>query len=71
MGWGKLLGDVAKGMAQGYISERGVKGTLEDVGELASGVKNFFNSGDSSDEGLTWDDLIEHISELINNDEYS
>lgn len=71
MGWGKLLGDVAKGMAQGYISERGVKGTLEDVGELASGVKNFFNSGDSSDEGVTWDDLIEHVSELINNGEYS
>ena len=71
MGWGKLLGDVAKGMAQGYISERGVKGTLEDVGELASGVKNFFNSDNgSSDDGITWEDLTDHISELVDNGEY-
>lgn len=48
MGWGSLLGDLAKGFAKDYIEERGVKGTIEDVGDLAKGVKNFFSSSDNS-----------------------
>lgn len=31
MGWGNLLGDFAKGFAKGYVEERGVKGTLQDI----------------------------------------
>ena len=56
MGWGSLLGDFAKEFAKGYVAERGVRGTLEDVGEVAKGVKSFFSDFDSSnDSNEFWD----------------
>ncbi|MCQ2234886.1 MAG: hypothetical protein MJZ24_09140 [Paludibacteraceae bacterium] len=38
MGFLKTLGDVAKGFAEGYIEERGIQGTLEDVSDVAKKV---------------------------------
>lgn len=52
MGWGSLLGDLAKGFASGYIEERGIKGTLEDLGSVASSAKNFFSSNNQSNDNL-------------------
>ncbi len=63
MGWGKFLGDLAKDFAAGYIEERGVKGTVEDISSLAKGL--FSNDSDSSDV----DDLINEYDALINDGE--
>lgn len=59
---------IVKDLAADYISERGAKGALEDLGSIASGVKNFFSSeGDSSNEG---DSLNDTYRELIDQEEY-
>lgn len=65
MGWGSLLGDFAKGFAQGYIEERGIKGTLEDVGDLAKGL--FSDKG--SDNDLDVDAFWNQYNQLIENDQ--
>lgn len=69
MGWGSLLGDFAKGFAQGYIEERGIKGTLEDVGDLAKGVKNMFATDDCADDSS--EDFIEEYNAMIENEQYN
>ena len=47
MGWGKLIGDLAKD----YISERGIGGALEDAGSIKDGIgKLFGGSDDDNDE---------------------
>lgn len=43
-----LFKEFLGGFAEGYIRERGVEGSLEDLAGLAKGVKNFFSS-DSND----------------------
>lgn len=59
---------IAKDLAADYLSERGAKGAMEDLGSIASGVKNFFSSGDdSSNEG---DTLSDNYNELIEQEEY-
>lgn len=50
MSFWKIAGEFAKGFGQGYLEQRGIDGTIEDIGSLAKGVKNFFNDGDSSNE---------------------
>jgi hypothetical protein len=42
MGWGKLLGDFAKG----YIGERGIEGTMDDLNSIKNGVSKLFGSND-------------------------
>lgn len=54
MGWGSFLGEFAKGFANGYIEERGVKGTLEDLGSVASSVKEFFSNNNDEDGPDFW-----------------
>ena len=59
---------IVKDLAADYISERGAKGAIEDLGSIASGVKNFFSSEeDSSNEG---NPLSETYQELIDQEEY-
>lgn len=43
MGWGKLIGDLAKD----YISERGIGGALEDAGSIKDGISKLFGSNDT------------------------
>lgn len=50
MSFWKIAGEFAKEFGKGYVKERGVKGTMEDLGDFASGVKNFFSSGAESGE---------------------
>ena len=42
MGWGKLIGDFAKG----YIGERGIEGTMDDLNSIKNGVSKLFGSND-------------------------
>lgn len=63
MGWTSFLGDLAKGFAEGYIEERGVKGTVEDVAGIA---KSLFSSQDESD-----NDFISEYNALIDAEEYA
>lgn len=46
--------EMAKGFAKGYVSERGIQGTLEDAGELIQGAsklgQKFFGNNGSDDE---------------------
>lgn len=59
---------IVKDLAVDYISERGAKGALEDLGSIASGVKNLFSSeDDSSNEGTPLSDTYQ---ELIDQEEY-
>ena len=80
MGWGKLLGEFAKG----YVSERGVDGTIEDVVKLTQKggeVINKFSQKvdkwcedeeDKDDENndSTWDDFINEFNACLENGEY-
>lgn len=36
------------GFVEGYINERGVDGTLDDLEDIAKGVKDFFNNSSSN-----------------------
>lgn len=72
MGWGSLLGDFAKEFAKGYVSERGVKGTLEDVGDLASSAKRFFSSADTNnDNNVSWEEITDFISKEVQEGNYT
>lgn len=73
MSWSKLFGDLAKD----YIRENGVKGTMEDLGSLASGIKGFFSSDDdysdddSSDDDSSDDENIwEPYNEFLEQERY-
>lgn len=69
MGWGDLLGDFAKGFAKGYIEERGVKGTLSDLGSLASSIFDSDNVDSGNEEIYT--QLCNDIDMFIKQSEYS
>lgn len=61
MGLGSLLG----GFAKGYLQERGIQGTIEDVTDLAKGVSDLFASkGDDGDE------FFDTYNSLFENEEY-
>lgn len=73
MGWGSILGDFAKGFAKGYIEERGVQGTIEDLGDLASSAKGLFSgsSDNSTASRNNWNALEDNLSNAIQEGDFS
>lgn len=69
MGWGSILGDFAKGFAEGYIEERGVKGTIKDIGDIASGLFNDSDSEEEADDN-DWNQLFSTIEKLNREEKY-
>ncbi|MCH5241966.1 MAG: hypothetical protein J1F67_06035 [Muribaculaceae bacterium] len=67
MSFWKIAGEFAKEFGKGYVQERGVRGTVEDLGSLARGVKGFFSSDDDND---TTHPLAESYNEYINEGDY-
>ena len=67
MGWGNLLGDFAKG----YVQERGVKGTLEDIKDIGSAASGFFGGLSSKKaDDAEWNELFSSVGKLIEQGEY-
>lgn len=72
MGWGKLIGDLAKD----YISERGIEGTMDDLNSLKNGVSKLFGpngNNDDSDENdyqCDWNNTIDGIRECMAKNDY-
>lgn len=72
MGWGKLLGDFAKG----YIGERGIEGTMDDLNSLKNGVSKLFGSNEDYDDydgdayQQDWHKTIDAIYESYQNANY-
>ena len=66
-----LLTDFAKGFAKGYIEERGVVGTFQDVKSVASNfigeVKQGYNEAQLEDAQNRWGELINRLQEQISN----
>lgn len=62
-----FLKEFAKGFGQGYIEQRGIDGTLEDLGSLARGVKNFFSDDNNQNEEVS---VFEGYNELYENGNY-
>ena len=69
MSFWKLAGEMAKEFGKGYVKERGITGTMEDLGSMANGIKGFFNTN-SSNPGADWENLTDRIIELIQNEEF-
>ncbi len=71
MGWGNLLGDFAKEFAKGYVQERGVKGTLEDIKDIGSAASGFFGGLSSKKaDDAEWNELFSSVGKLIEQGEY-
>jgi uncharacterized protein YukE len=72
MGWGKLLGDFAKG----YIGERGIEGTMDDLNSLKNGVSKLFGSNEDYDDydgdayQQDWNKTVDAIYESYQNENY-
>lgn len=73
MGWGKLIGDLAKD----YISERGIGGALEDAGSIKDGIgKLFGGSDDDNDEEANqqyqqlWQEMIDSLTNNLESQNY-
>lgn len=74
MGWGKLIGDFAKG----YIGERGIEGTMDDLNSIKNGVSKLFGSNNTGyDEEAArqaymedWNQTTEAISSYENDGEF-
>lgn len=61
------------GFAEGYLEERGIEGTIEDLGDVASGVKKFFSSDEDSS-GFNqdvWNEMINRVNQHLERDEYA
>lgn len=73
MGFGKLLGDFAKGFAQGYIEERGVVGTIQDVAGLGKSILGTPNNNEADNEAYVeaykqhWNDTTDAIDTCCKN----
>lgn len=64
MGILSTAGKFALGLAADHLRERGIKGTVEDLGEAASSVKGFFSSdNETSDEENPFNAFYELINE--------
>ena len=68
MGFWDIAGEFAKEFGKGYVKERGVKGTLEDISEL-------FSSDDDDDEEKefdeqVWSDTVDEINSCIEDELY-
>lgn len=72
MSFWKIAGEFAKGFGQGYVQERGIQGTIEDLGDVASGVKKFFNSNNSQSNfnQEVWNNMINRLDQHIERGEY-
>ncbi len=66
MGWASFLGGLAADAARDYVNKRGIDGVMEDAGNIASGVKNYFSNSSS----ISWDDITTHVSELVEAGQY-
>lgn len=64
-----FLKDFLGGFSEGYIKERGIDGTLEDLGDAAKRVKGWFSENDDSPEDED-DPIAEGYNELIEKDDY-
>lgn len=59
------------GFAEGYIEERGIEGTVEDLGSLAKGVKNLFSDDNQSEfNEEVWNNLTDRIDNLVDSGKY-
>lgn len=70
MSWGKLFGDLAKELTTDYLRERGAKGAMEDLGNVANGVKNFFSGTQDEDESSEESEELGIYDDLIQNGDY-
>lgn len=74
MGIFSILGDVAKGFAEGYIEERGIQGTMEDVSDFASNFAKNFKEGaaeyDEEEAMKRWNALVEKLKISIGEQKY-
>lgn len=69
------LTDLLGAFAEGYVSERGVSGTLEDVGNLASGLLGLASGGDSDEDSgdfvrQAYQETIDALNDYIDNGEF-
>lgn len=69
------LTDFLGAFAEGYVSERGVSGTLEDVGNLASGLLGLAGGDDSDDDTgdfvrQAYQEMIDALNDYIDNGEF-
>lgn len=60
-----LFKELLGGFAEGYIRERGIEGSIEDIAGLAKGVKNFFSS--DSNNGVS---VVEGFYDYYNGGHY-
>lgn len=60
-----LFKEFLGGFAEGYIRERGIEGSIEDIAGLAKGVKNFFSG--SGDDG---ESVVERFYDYYNGGHY-
>lgn len=67
MGFWNVAGELAKEIGKDYYREKGIEGTVQDVLGIASGIKNFFSSNDSSDNEFNIFDLY---NQYMNSDQY-
>ncbi|MCH5236468.1 MAG: hypothetical protein J1E95_01550 [Muribaculaceae bacterium] len=66
--------EFAKGFGQGYLEQRGIEGTIEDLGSLAKGVKNFFSSDDQQNAQFDqeiWDNMQNNVFQLLDEGNYN
>ena len=67
MGFLNILGS----FAEGYISERGVEGTIQDVSKLASKASKFFDGGDDefdeNEYAEIWNGMLDQFYDYVNN----
>lgn len=71
MGWVGLIGEFAKDLAEGYVEQRGVKGTIDDI----SGLVSSFSKDDNDDVSQLTDDNDDvaiqrwkNLADQLNND---
>ena len=61
-----LFKEIVKGFAEGYVSERGIDGTLEDLSDFASKI---FGTNDSNTDN-EWERTFNEISSLVDEKQF-
>lgn len=67
MSWSDFFKDIAKDAAKDYVAERGVKGVMEDAGNLLRGAKEMFSDDDDDDDD---DGFVDIYNEYIEDEQY-